>query len=161
MRKLQQILDSQTEFGDLLARRNRELALEKRVLAALPAALAACVGVADARTEELVLVTASGAAAALLRQRSPQLLETLVGEGWKFTGIRVRVQARSAGRPIQNPDSKQIDSASIQRLESLAEQLDDAPLANALRRLARAGSPSASDGRDEPFQRVKDKDGEQ
>ena len=57
MRKLQHILDGQTEFGDLMARRNRELALEKRVLVALPAALAACVGVADARTEELVLVT--------------------------------------------------------------------------------------------------------
>jgi hypothetical protein len=161
MRKLQHILDGQTEFGDLLARRNRELALEKRVLAALPVALAACVGVADARTEELVLATVSGAAAALLRQRSPQLLETLVAEGWKFTGIRVRVQARSAAQPTRNLDSKQIDSESIQRLESLAEQVDDVPLASALRRLARSASRSSSDRRDEPFERVKDEDGEQ
>jgi hypothetical protein len=84
-----------------------------------------------------------------------------VGEGWKFTGIRVRVQARSAAQPTRNPDSKQIDSASIKLLESLAEQLDDAPLASALRRLARSASRSPSDHRDEPFERVKDKDGEQ
>ena len=160
MRKLQHILSGQTEFGDLLARRSRELALERRVHAALPAALAACVGVADARSEELVLLASSGAVGALLRQRSPQLLAALVREGWKFTGIRVRVQVRSA-QPKRNPDPKHIDNASAERLEALAMQLGDAPLAQALRRLARSGSPSGSDFDDQPLQSVKDKDDEQ
>jgi hypothetical protein len=160
MRKLQHILSGETEFGDLLARRSRELALERHVHTALPAALAACVGVADARSEELVLHVPSGAAGALLRQRSPQLLAALAREGWKFTGIRVRVQVRSA-QPKRNPDSKQIDNASTERLEALAAQLGDAPLAQALRRLARSGSPLGSTRNDKPFQSVKDKDDEQ
>ncbi len=161
MRKLQHILSGETEFGDLLARRGRELALETRVHTALPAALAARVGVADARAEELVLLVSSGAAGALLRQRSPQLLAALASEGWKFTGIRVRVQARSAAVPTRKPDPKQIDSASVQRLETLALQLGDAPLSQALRRLARSGRPSGSERHDKPFERVKDKDGKQ
>jgi hypothetical protein len=161
MRKLQHILSGETEFGDLLARRSRELALEKRVHAELPSALAACVGVADARSEELVLLVSGGAAGALLRQRSPQLLAALAREGWKFTGIRVRVQVRSAAQRKRNPDSKQIDNASVQRLEMLAAQLGDAPLAQALRRLARSGSPSGSNRNDKPFESVKDEDGKQ
>jgi hypothetical protein len=160
MRKLQHILSGETEFGDLLARRSRELALERCVHTALPAALAACVGVADARSEELALLVSSGAAGALLRQRSPQLLAALAREGWKFTGIRVRVQVRSA-QPKRSLDSKHIDNASAQQLEALAAQLGDAPLAQALRRLARSGSPSGSDRNDKPFQSVKDKDDEQ
>jgi hypothetical protein len=164
MRKLQQILSGETEFGELLARRSRELALEKRVQTALPAALAACVGVADARSEELVLLVSSGAAGALLRQRIPQLLAALASAGLKFTGIRVRVQARSAAQRERNSDSKQIDSASIRRLETLAAQLGDEPLSQALRRLARSGDPSRSDRsdrNDKPFESVKDEHGEQ
>ncbi len=161
MRRLQQILTGETAFGDLLRRRSRELALETRIRAALPAALAACVRITDARSAELALLAASGAAAALLRQRSPELLETLSREGWEFTGIRVRVQARPAAQMPQKNTPKQIDAASARRLVALAGEVDDAALARVLRRLARQGRASRSGGQEQALQGVEDEDREQ
>ena len=161
MRRLQQILTGETAFGDLLRRRSRELALETRVRAALPAALAGYVRVADARSVELALLAASGAAAALLRQRSPELLETLSREGWEFTGIRVRVQARPAAEIPQKSMPKQIDDASVRRLVTLAGEVGDTALAHALRRLARQGRASRSDSQEQALEGVEDEDGEQ
>ena len=161
MRRLQQILTGESAFGDLLRRRSRELALETRVRSALPAALAACVRVADARTAELTLLAASGAAAALLRQRTPELLETLSREGWEFTGIRVRVQARPAAETPPKYVPKQIDDASARRLVTLAGEIGDAALARALRRLARRGKASRSDSQEQALEGVEDEDGEQ
>ncbi len=105
MRLLGQVLETEAALADLQRRRERELRLQLRLRRALPPALAAHVSVADARSQELELVAASGAAAALLRQRAPDLLHKLAGEGWEFTGIRVRVQARpAAAEPAKIPN---------------------------------------------------------
>ena len=136
MRRLQQILTGETAVAELLKRRQHELALEARVRQALPPSLAAQVTVADGRPPELALLATSGAAAALLRQRAPDLLRALTQEGKEFTGIRVRVQARPAGRPAPKPAIKQIDESSVVALERAAAKLGDSPVAAALARLA-------------------------
>jgi hypothetical protein len=161
MRRLQQILTDETAVAELLKRRQHELALEARVKQALPPSLAALVTVADGRPPELALMAASGAAAALLRQRAPDLLRALLQEGNEFTGIRVRVQARPAARPAPKPAIKQIDKASAEALEAVAAELGDSPLAAALARLAARAREPASDIGEDPPHRVVDKYGKQ
>ena len=144
MRRLQQILTDETAVAELLKRRQHELALEARVKQALPPTLAAQVTVADGRPPELALLATSGAAAALLRQRAPDLLRALMQEGKEFTGIRVRVQARRAGGPAPKPAIKQIDESSAVALEAAAAELGNSPLAAAMVRLAARARESAS-----------------
>jgi hypothetical protein len=159
MRLLGQVLETETALADLQRRRERELRLQLRLRRALPPALANHVSVADARSQELELVAASGAAAALLRQRAPDVLHKLAGEGWEFTGIRVRVQARPAATEPEKVPKKQLDEAAAAALEALASRLGDAPLAQALKRLARhAPRRTGSHDDDQTLERVKDQD---
>lgn len=161
MRRLQQILTDESALAELLKRRQRELGLEERVKRTLPPALAAHVAVADGRATELVLAVASGAAAALLRQRVPDLLEALLHEGWEFTGIRVRVQARPAPQRLTNTLPKQLDAASAATLRRLATMLGDTQLAAALQRLARHAAAPGSHRAGEALDRVEDQDRQQ
>jgi hypothetical protein len=143
MRVLKQILGAEAALADLQRRRRRESSLQQQLHRALPAALAAHVGVADARSQELELVAASGAAAALVRQRAPDLLRKLGGEGWEFTGIRVRVQARPPDARLEKHHIKQMDESAATTLRALAIEVGEGPLAAALRRLARHSSRRA------------------
>jgi hypothetical protein len=162
MRLLGQVLETEATLADLQRRRERELRLQLRLRRALPPALAAHVRVADARSQELELVAASGAAAALLRQRAPDVLHKLAGEGWEFTGIRVRVQARPAVSEPEKLPKKQLDEAAATTLEALASRLGDAPLAKALQRLAGHAPRRARSGDDDQsLEGVKDQDAQQ
>jgi hypothetical protein len=145
LRPLQQILSADMALTQWTERRQRELALLQLVQRELPQALAAHVGAARAEAQELVLVASSGAAATLLRQRSPALVEILKRSGWQFSGIRVCVQARSAHRPPGKSPPKQLDAISAARLKSAARKLSDPLLSDALRRIADAGSRRSSD----------------
>ncbi len=148
-------------MAELLQRRQRETALEQRIKRALPRSLAACVAVADARSPELTLSATSGAAAALLRQRAPDVLRALTDEGCEFTGIRVRVQARSAPPQAAKRPQKQLDAHVAAGLVATAQQLGDSPLAGALRRLASRASGGYSEGDERPAQRIENEDREQ
>jgi hypothetical protein len=148
-------------MAELLARRNQEQALEARVRRALPPSLATFVAVANGRSSELALSTTSGAAAALLRQRIPDLLRTLAAEGWEFTGIRVRVQARSISPTGIISSKKQIDAPAAAHLRATAEALGESSLAAALRRLARRAAFAGSGQQDHPAQGQKHEDEEQ
>jgi hypothetical protein len=159
MRRLHQIIHGESAMAELLQRRSRELALEQHVKKALPRSLANCVSVTDGRTAELTLSATSGAAAALLRQRVPELLRILAGEGCEFTGIRVRVQARTSVKKHPNTTTKQLDTAVAARLLATAHELGDSPVAAALQRLARCAAPS-SQSDEHPPQRVEDENRE-
>jgi hypothetical protein len=145
MRPLHHILSGETALASLLDRRRRELALLDQVHKSLPPALAAQTGIADASPPELVLLAASGAAAALLRHRGPELLKTLMDAGWKFTGIRVRVQAWQQRTDRKKTVSKQMDETSARALRAGADRLSDPQLAAALRRLADRGRATSDD----------------
>jgi hypothetical protein len=116
--------------------------------------------VIDARSAELELGAASGAAAAMLRQHAPELRSALAREGWEFTGIRVRVQARLARESVPKSPKKQLDNASAATLLTLAAELGESPLAQALRRLARMRAGTDSDGRNESLEGVEDENPE-
>lgn len=119
----------------------------------LPPALGSQAKVGDASSSELLLLTAGGAAAALLRHHAPQMLEGLAREGWKFTGIRIRVQARPVGGHRSKVYAKQMDRAAAAALRQGAAGISDPGLAAALARLAsRAGQ--ASGDQEQPLEGV-------
>jgi hypothetical protein len=161
MRPLRQILSTASPLADLLDRRARELAVLQQVRKSLPTALAAQVGVADSRPPELILSAGSGAAAGLVRQRLPVLLKILQGAGWEFTGIQVRVQARSRWGPLQKTNEKQLDNISAATLLARAGCIADPELAAALRRLAAHGGQAASAATHESLNGIKNQNREQ
>jgi hypothetical protein len=158
MRPLRDVLSGETALSAMLDRRRRELALLDHLQKALPPALAPRISVADATHPELTLSVPTGAAATLLRHRAPELLQTLARGGWKFTGIRVRVQARSARGDRSKLYAKQIDAKAASALRRGAETIADPALAAALRRLAER---SASENEDGALERIEREDPEQ
>ena len=115
--------------------------LEARLTAAVRTHLPRPVGAqlralaADARCLELT--TGSGAVAATVRQRLPDLLAALRREGWDFTEIRVRVQVRgAAAAPVQSTGNQR-DATGVAPLFDLAARLPDGPLRRSLARWSR------------------------
>jgi len=119
------------------ARRRREEALTQIVRRHLPRALAPRVRVGGADGVLLSLMTEAGAIAAIVRQRTPEILIALRSDGWEFTGIEVRVQVRVA--PIAQPklQRNQLDRETLRPLADLARRLPAGPLKHALARLLR------------------------
>src|SRR5208282_2690078 len=144
MRPLRQILSAESTLAGFLDRRQREVAVLQCIRDSLPPALAAQLGVADARPPELALVAATGAAAGLVRQRGPALVNLLQRAGWEFTGIQIRVQARPGWGESHKVVAKQLDTTSVTALRAAADALADPELARALRRLADHASQAAS-----------------
>jgi hypothetical protein len=144
---LLQILSADASLARWTERQRREHTILERLRTGLPPALARHIEAASATAEELTLVTTSGASAALLRQRGPALLAALDRAGWKFTVIKVRVQARSARRASEKNVLKQIDARSAARLRAGAREVADPRLRAAMNRLANAHGrrPSSED----------------
>ena len=131
------ILDADPAVAGWDARRRREEALQSLVRRHLPRPLAERIRVADAQGRELQLAAEAGAVAAIVRQRAPDLLAAMRRDGWEFTGIRIRVQVRSA-RPVEaKVDINQPDKESLRPMAELARNLPVGPLKAALTRFLR------------------------
>ncbi|MFO1323013.1 MAG: DciA family protein [Burkholderiales bacterium] len=127
----------------LIAQWHDRMRLESRLTAAvrreLPRALADRVRVAEAAPPTLTLAVAAGAIAAVVRQRSPDLLAGLRREGWNFTELRVRVQVKPAGSdPVKSKPIQRVKVESAP-LRALARSLPQGPLRAAVERLVRRG----------------------
>ena len=83
---MKQILTDDATLRHWDERRRRLEALSGIVRGFLPRPLAERVRVTAAEDRELVLAADAGASAAILRQRTPDLLAALQREGWDFTG---------------------------------------------------------------------------
>jgi hypothetical protein len=140
MTPFKKILTGEATLAEWEARRSREHALTIVVRRHLPRPLAPRIHVVDARSGELELAADAGAVAAMLRQRSTDLLAALRRQGWEFTGIRVRVQVRVDPGPPPKAAVNQPDRSSLQSMAALARRLPRGPLKAALERfLRRAG----------------------
>lgn len=138
-RTLARILAGDAQIAQWHERMQREAHLTTAVRRMLPRALADRVRVALAAPPTLRLAVPAGAIAAVVRQRSPDLLASLRREGMHFTEIEVRVQVgTNLGPPrktLLNQRAK-IDSAP---LKAVASSLPAGPLKEAMLRLARRG----------------------
>jgi len=95
------------------------------------------VRVVNAEGGELELAVEAGAIAAVVRQRSPDLLSALLREHWQFTGIRVRVQVRVNPEARAKVIINQPDRESLRPMAELARRLPPGPLKASLARLLR------------------------
>ena len=134
---LKRLLATDASLAAWDARWRREAALTATVRRHLPRPLAERIRVADASGTELILAAEAGAIAAVARQRAPDLIAALRGEGYEFTGIRVRVQVRIEPPRMEKPIAKQIDRAALRPLAALARSLPAGPLKAALDRFVR------------------------
>jgi hypothetical protein len=145
VRPLQQILAADAAIAGWTERQRRESGILRGVQSKLPPALAAQVTGVSADAQELVLIANSGAAAALLRQRLPALAAALEHGGWKFTVIRVRVQARQSVNRSEKRQLKQLDKVTAANLLLHARALEDGTLREALSRLVETASTGAAE----------------
>ena len=137
---LERILRADSTLAGWTARRDREMALAGIVRRHLPRPLAPRVRVSGEPNGQLELAADAGAIAAIIRQRSAELLTALKREGWEFTGIRVRVQVRLDPAPHRKALANPLDRSALQPLAKLARTLPAGPLKAALDRfLRRAG----------------------
>jgi len=135
--RLERILRSDATLAGWAARRDREVALTGMVRRHLPRPLALRVQVTEERNGQLELAADVGAIAAIIRQRSAELLTALKREGWEFTGIRVRVQVRVQPAPMRKVVANPVDRSLLQPLAALSRTLPAGPLKAALERFVR------------------------
>lgn len=103
----------------------------------LPRALADRVRVAEAAPPALTLAVAAGALAAVIRQRSPDILAGLRREGMDFSELKVRVQVSRDLRPHDKKPENQRLRVNSAPLKSLAAHLPKGALQDAVLRLMR------------------------
>ena len=96
---LARVLSDDAQISAWYDRMSQEMRLTAAVRRLLPRALADRVRVAEATPEALTLAVAAGAVAAVVRQRSPDILAGLRREGLDFTELRVRVQVKAEAPP--------------------------------------------------------------
>lgn len=137
LQPLSRVLAADARLAAWSARHQQEHALTLLVRRSLPRPVAERVWVADAAAGTLELATASGAIAATLRQRGPDLLASLQREGWEFTVIRVRVQPQRDGKRTEKTLPPQWDSTAKQALSALEAGLPPGPLKASLGKLLR------------------------
>ena len=138
-RPLSRILAVDAQIGAWHERMEREFRLTTAVRRLLPRALADRVRVAEAVTPILKLAVPAGAVAAVVRQRSPDLLAGLRREGWDFTQFEVRVQVGTGVLSHMKPNKNQTHRINPAPLRHLASELPPGPLRDAVQRLARKG----------------------
>jgi hypothetical protein len=134
---LSRILAADNAVAAWDARRRREDALTVVIRRHLPRPLANRVRVGAGEGPELELACDAGAIAAIIRQRTPDLLVILRDAGWQFTGIRVRTQVRATPAALVKPPINQPDKEALRPLAGLARDLPPGPLKTALARLLR------------------------
>jgi hypothetical protein len=138
-RTLARILAGDAQIAQWHERMQREAQLTTAVRRMLPRALADRVRVALAAPTTLRLVVPAGAIAAVIRQRSPDLLANLRREGVHFTEIEVRVQVGANPGPPRKTSYNQVNRLNPAPLKAVASTLPAGPLKEAILRLARRG----------------------
>ncbi len=134
---LARILADDAQIAAWHDRMQRESRLTAAVRRLLPRALADRVRVAEAEPPVLMLAVPAGAVAAVVRQRSPDILAGLRREGVNFTELRVRVQVGAAAQMPPKIAPRQRVRINSAPLRALAEALPPGPLRAAVERLAR------------------------
>ena len=139
MQSLSRVLATDTQIAAWYQRSEREARVTAAVRQCLPRAFADRVRAAETSTTTLVLAVSAGAIAAVVRQRSPDLLARLQQGGWDFTELRVRVQVGVG--PLDQVKSNKIqrDRVDAVPLGRLARTLPPGPLRASIEKLIRRG----------------------
>jgi hypothetical protein len=134
---LARILDRDATLSVWADRHRHELRLTAALRDHLPRPVAAQVRVSSTAAGILTLAGSSGAIAAAVRQRTPELLAALRREGWDFTEIKVRVQVRGLVDPPVKTAGNQRDARGADALFDLSATLAEGPLRASIQRWSR------------------------
>ena len=130
------LLNSLTDLEAIRVRAERIAALQQAYFAAVPRELAQSSTVGYETQGTLVLLAASGAVAARLRQLTPRLLLTIRKQFAEVKAIRIEVQL-VRGTKRRAPQMRRVGATGLRSLTELEAGLADGPLRDALRRLIR------------------------
>src|SRR5204863_2155714 len=115
------VFERDPQIASWTARLQQEAALTAVIRRTVPRPLAERVRVAGARGGVLELAVAAGAAATVVRQRTPDMTLALRREGWDFTEIRIRVQVVAAERSPEKSPLHQVHAGTLDPLFRLAD----------------------------------------
>jgi hypothetical protein len=134
------ILDSAPELRSLTEQSKRLLHIQQLVRAMLPVGIASQVSVGSFTSGTLTLTSASGAAAAKLRQLKPRLLKQLRRDERELNSIKIVVQVGTNANPLP---TKHIFLGPTARnaLLTLSSRLESPSLRSAVVQLARRNAP--------------------
>src|SRR5689334_8041656 len=102
-RALARVFESDAQIAEWTQRQRREAALTRLLRQYLPRPIAERTRVTDAREGRLEIAAGSGAIAAALRQRAPDLRTRFARDGHPFVEIRIRVQLVQASEVAPTP----------------------------------------------------------
>ena len=134
---LAKVLDRDATLSAWADRHRHEMRLTAALRDHLPRPVAAQVRVSSTSSGILALACSSGAIAAAVRQRGPELLAALRREGWDFTEIKVRVQVRGLPAAPVKSSGNQRDASGANALFDLSSALPDGPLRASIERWSR------------------------
>ena len=130
-------LDSNSQYGNILATAQLHLKLKRLIDEALPAPLRGVFDVIKIETAALTLTVSSAAFAAKFRQLAPSVTRHLNHKGWNFTEVKLKVQgAVDVQVPIKaSREARLLQPSDLESFEKLLETLRPGPLADSVARL--------------------------
>ena len=135
-RSLARVLETDPQLAQWSNRQRQEAALTRQLRRYLPRAIGERVRVVDAREAVLEIAAGSGAIAAAVRQRVPDLRYRFERDGHAFAAIRVRILIAASGEAPMAA-KRSWNSTDAAPLFTLADRLSDGPLKAALARWSR------------------------
>jgi hypothetical protein len=133
-RRVDQILDADSQLAQLAAQARTLLALQKALDAALPSVLTGHWQLASVDRKQMVVVAETSIWATRLRFHEPALLEALSKQGLpRSERIRIRVARLSPEPAPVTPPKRQLPTAAISALEAAERQAGSGALGDALR----------------------------
>lgn len=136
LRTIGEALSGNRGFAALNQELARRASLADDLAATLPDYLRASVAPAALQDGVLVLLAGHNALAARLRHLEPRIVGALQARGWSVRGLRMRVSPLPA-RPAMPPKTARLSPTALACLESLARDVEESPLRDALQRLLR------------------------
>ncbi len=136
-RSLDTLLTGGSQLKRLTAEARRLARLRDKLRRQLPTMLAShCLG-AELEAGTLIIYMDSAAAAVPVRYQQRELLDKLAGDHLLCTAIKVQILPEPPLAPKAKPAKQALSDPVRQILENTAAGLEDGPLSNSLRRLAR------------------------
>ena len=136
------LMGENPDIAPILSRAKLISRLQQTFTETVPAHLRATSRVAAMEGSTLIIATANGAVAAMLKQMLPRLLEKFLEnqkQEQEVTAIRVIVQPEALGSLADSPTPKKVGHAitpmSESALVSLTDQLTESPLKETLKRI--------------------------
>lgn len=134
--RFRSLLGDSPELRPLVSRAQVLSDLQRHFAGVAPSYLAQSSVVSGLQFGTLTVIAANATVAAKLRQLAPELVVLLQNKGCEVSGIRVKVQVSVAPVPHKTAP-RQLSRKARSALDDLSATLDDSPLKQALKKLAR------------------------